>query len=282
VTLVELLVALVLAGVVATSVIGVVVASGRAYRRQAATASVSVTLRALAAMLPLDLAGLDPADSLGSDIVGMGRTEVAFKAVRSLSFLCGAPRIADLRSGALTVAAEPRYGHRPPDMRRDSVFVYAEADPTDPEDDYWLRADLRGRRPAGSCVDGGTGEVLEVAAVTPPGGLVDVRAGAPVLSYEVVQITAYRDRGGVWWLGVRLSGKAGGWGGIQPVLGPLSPGGLRFSYHAASGAATGEPREVRRIVAVAAARPARVAWGALPDLEDSVRIEIGLRNGRRP
>ncbi len=279
VTLVELLVALVLSGIVAASVVGFVVASGRTYRRQTAAATVSATLRAATAMLPLDLAGLGAGDSLGSDIVAMRPSGVAFKATRAVSFMCGAPLVRGPRSGSLIVAGRPRYGLREPEPRRDSVFVYAVADPSDPDDDYWLRADLESVRPAGSCPDGSAGEVLEIASVRPPGGLIDVGAGAPVLSYEVVQITAYADRSGAWWLGVRLHGKSRGWGGIQPVIGPLRPRGLRFSYHDVSGSETTVPREVRRIVVVAAARP---DGNPPPGLEDSVRIEIGLLNGRRP
>ena len=272
-TLVELLVALVLTGLVASAVLALMVLGQRAYQRQHAAAAVSATLRAAATMLPLELAGLGA-------LVATEPAAVSFQATRTLSFLCALPQVSGPRTGSLTVGAEPRYGMRAPDPRRDSVLVYAQADPTSDDDDYWVRADLVGLRGAATCPDGSAGVMLDLAAISPRGGLLDVQAGAPVLTNELMQLAAYRDRGGTWWLGARGRTKGSGWSTIQPVLGPLAPSGLRLSYLVASGAPAARSGDIARISLWLVAQ-APAGLGSAP-LRDSVWLEIGLRNQRRP
>jgi hypothetical protein len=273
VTLVELLVALVLTGLVASAVLALVVLGQRAYQWQHAAVAVSVTLRAAATMLPLELAGLDA-------LVATEPAAVSFQVARTQSFLCALPQVSGPHTGSLTVGAEPRYGMRAPDPRRDSVLVYAQADPTSDHDDYWVRADLVGlRRAAATCPDGAAGVILELAAISTRGGLLDVHAGAPVLTNELMQLAAYRAGDGTWWLGARGRAKASGWSTIQPVLGPLAPNGFRLSYIAASGAPAARSGEVSRIdIWLVAQAPAGLGAGPL---RDSVWLEIGLRNRRR-
>jgi type II secretory pathway pseudopilin PulG len=255
VTLVELLVALVLTGLVAAAVLALLVLGQRAYRQQHAAAAVSATLRAAATMLPLELSGLDT-------LVATEPAAVSFQAARTLAFLCALPRVSGSRRGSLTVGEEPRYGMRAPDSRRDSVLVYAQADPASDHDDYWVRADLVDVGGTATCPGGAAGVTLELAAISPRGGLLDVHAGAPV-----------------WWLGARGRVKASGWSTIQPVLGPLAPNGFRLSYIAASGAPAARSGEVSRIGIWLVAR-APAGRGAGP-LQDSVWLEISLRNRRR-
>ncbi len=99
-----------------------------------------------------------------------------------------------------------------------------------------------------------------------------------MLTHELLQLEAYPDRAGTWWLGARSHGKAAGWRVIQPVLGPLAPGGLRFSLHDASGAPVATARAAQRVEVVAVAQPP----GPLAILRDSVRLGIALRNNPRP
>lgn len=65
-------------------------------------------------------------------------------------------------------------------------------------------------------------------------------AQTPVRAYEVVTYRSYRASDGAYYIGVRDAG------GLQPVAGPLVPGGLLFSYADAAGA----PAAVARAIAV--------------------------------
>jgi hypothetical protein len=283
-SLVELVVGLALTGLVAVAAHRALAAGHRAHRWQSARAERSAVARDAMAILPGELRGLDATDSAGSDIVALSSTSITYKAVRALRVLCRAPVVADARSGTLVVAEDLRWGTRGIDPPRDSLLIFAEADPTTPEDDYWVRAQpaaLGSRLP---CPGGKPGLSLGVRHAGPSEGLRDVRPGAPVYAQELMQLEAYADRQGDWWLGARQHAPGRGWGRIQPVLGPLAPEGLRLAYYDPGGAPTGVPREVARIdIRLVVGSGGQAPRGARHRARtlDTLVLSVALRGNRR-
>ncbi len=282
-SLVELLVSLALAGLIAVAVHGVMLESQRVHGRQVGWVEVNSTLRLAAALVSLELAGLDAGDTVSSDLIELGPREITYRALRSTAFLCRPPDPIGVGSGRLVVAAEPRFGSRLADPERDSLLMYAEADPATARDNHWAHADLVSVRASDACPGRGPGYELTVRGVRPPDALAHLGQGAPVAAVELAQLRSYRDRHGDWWLGSRRMRKSGGWSGTQPVLGPLVPGGIRFTYYDRAGAETAVPTAVARIgIGIAAHRgpgarqPDSVAPG------DSITILVALRNNPRP
>ena len=282
-SLVELVVSLALAGLIAVAVHGVVLEAQRVHGRQAGWVGVNSTLRLAAALVSLELAGLDAGDTVSSDLIELAPREITYRALRATAFLCRPPQPIGAGSWRLVVAAEPRFGQRLPDPERDSLLIYAEADPGTPDDNHWARADLLSVWAGDACPGRGPGHELTVRGVRPRDALTQVAQGAPVVALELARLRSYRDRHGDWWLGSRRMRKSGGWSGTQPVLGPLVPGGIRFTYYDLAGTETAVPTAVARIgIGIAARRgpgAPRPDWVAPGD---SITLLVALRNNPRP
>ena len=100
-----------------------------------------------------------------------------------------------------------------------------------------------------------------------------------------MEMLRYRDRNGLWWLGMRRLRKSGRRPSTQPVLGPLAPGGLEFRYLDKGGLPTANPRRVASIGITVTAPPVHLDLD--PYSEASMRgrrvdLRVALRNLRRP
>jgi hypothetical protein len=276
VTLLELLVALTLTGVVAGSVYRLLLSVQRAYRRQTERVMLQANLRTAAVFLSGELLELDAVDTVDGDLPVAADSAITYKASRSLYVVCRPPL--DLGpAGSVAVWQASWLGLRGLDAERDSVVVYAEADSSTAGDDHWVHAGLAAVAAGNDCPDGARSLTLTLAPVHPPGGLAAVRAGAPLRGVELVRVSAYRDAQGDWWLGLRQFNKGSGWSAIQPVLGPLEPSGLRFDYLDADGGAAPEPQGIARVaisVVGAGSRPLL--------LRDTVSLAVTLRGNPWP
>src|SRR2546425_12356230 len=87
-TLIELMIALVLLGLVATAVYKVLVNNQRVYLAQTQTIDLQQNIRAGAAILPAEFRELDAADG---DSTGMGPDAPRIRAMPQLSFGCPTP-----------------------------------------------------------------------------------------------------------------------------------------------------------------------------------------------
>ena len=99
-------------------------------------------------------------------------------------------------------------------------------------------------------------------------------AQTPVRAYEVVTYRSYRASDGAYYIGVRDAG------GLQPIAGPLVPGGLLFSYADTAGAPTGVARAIAVIrvrIWMRSAEPV-TRRGVTSLLEDSLVRWVTLRN----
>ncbi len=99
-------------------------------------------------------------------------------------------------------------------------------------------------------------------------------AQIPVRAYEVVTYRSYRASDGAYYIGVRDAG------GLQPVAGPLVPGGLLFSYADSADAPTAVARAIAIIrirIRMQSAEPV-TRRGVTALLGDSLSLWVTLRN----
>lgn len=267
-TLVELLIALVLAGAVSTAIYHVFTAGVRLFRQQAAQALVAQNLRVAHAIFTTELRALDATDSAGSDIIAMDSAAITYKAMRSFGVLCRPP---DLAARRLVLSGAARRGLRGFDPTRDSLLVFAGGD------DRWLHADVTEVSTGSACPNGASGITISLGAAGPSAGaLATVGVGAPVEGFEVVRLRLYRAGAGGWWLGMSAYQKGGaGFSAVQGVAGPFAPRGLRLTYTDTAGMPTTKSARVARIGIEVVARA-----GAGPPIIDSIATAVALRNNR--
>ena len=278
-TFIELLVAMVLLGVVALAVYQLLTNNQRLYRQQAERSDLNETLRGATAILPSELREVNAADSMGSDITSMTANSITYKAMRTLYFACNNP-VDGGSTGSIDLWRTPFFGNRYPDPTRDSVVLFAEADPTTRMDNFWVHANVSAVSYGSLCPGTQPSVTVTLSNVYPVGGLGKATAGTPVRGYEMLQLLTYQDARGDAWLGVRQFLKTAGWATTQPLLGPLAGRGIRFTYLDTAGVVTTQPTDVSRIgimVPGMTLEPVRSA-GRLQRVVDSLRTSVAVRN----
>ena len=278
-TLVEVVVALSLLAVISASALRVLLANQRMYRDQVELARVNATLRAAAAILPGELRELDPTDPNGGDLIRISPTVLTYRVMRNLYVVCRGPS----RGQSVVTLFADYLGSRPLNPTVDSVLLFVEGDPQIGEGGRWLHADLAWVGWGGECPGGAPGITVGLGDVSAT-GIGSVAAGAPLRTGAVMEMLRYRAGDGAWWLGLRRLRKGGGSRrpAVQPLLGPLAPGGLEFSYYDAHGSATTDPAKVASIgilVTAAAPRSQRDAHSASSLRRRRIAVRVALRNG---
>ena len=278
-TFIELLVAMVLLGVVALAIYQLLTNNQRLYRQQAERSDLNETLRGATSMLPMELREVNAADTMGSDITSMTANAITYKAMRTLYFACNNP-VDGGSTGSIDLWRTPFFGNRFPDPTRDSVVLFAEADPTTRMDNFWVHANVSAVSYGSLCPGTQPSVTVTLSNVYPVGGLGKATAGTPVRGYEMLQLLTYQDARGDAWLGVRQLLKATGWTTTQPLLGPLAGRGVRFTYLDTAGVVTTQPTSVARIgimVPGMTLEPVRSA-GRLQRVIDSLSTTVAVRN----
>lgn len=275
-TLVELLIAIVLASAVLTAVYRVLLNNQRFYRAQSQIVDVQQNVRAVAQILPAELRELDAADG---DIVAMSDTSITIKAMRGFSVVCAAT---DPAAGRIVIRNSLTFGYRAIDPARDSVLVFRDGDVQRAGDDRWLHAPAAAVTSGVGCTDGAAGTRLTLTGMV--GGttqLDSVSVGAPVRSFELVNYRLYDDAAGTWWLGARTY-SSGAWSDTSPVAGPLRPSdGITFRYRDAADAATAVTTNVAQIEVVVRGQSTQVIQvqgRPTGRYEDSLTVRVALRN----
>jgi prepilin-type N-terminal cleavage/methylation domain-containing protein len=286
-TLIELLIALVLLGMVSTAIYKVLVNNQRIYLAQTQQIDLQQNIRAAAAILPAEFRQIDAADS---DITAMGPDSIRARVIRQVSFLCVAPVLGGgVGQITLTVRQTPIYGTRTTFTANDSLLVYYEGDPTRRSDDSWLRGQVKTVTALSSGCAGPSPHDAFVITLDPnwiagtqanvPGV---ITTGSPILGFDKVVYRVYQSSDNNWYLGIRSPASTGT---IQPLVGPLTgPDGVTFSYFDANGAVTTDPTRVARIDIALRARtvsPIRDVSGAITYKVDSVLTSVALRNNPR-
>ena len=250
------------------------VVNQRVYRRQVQLAGIATTMREATAILTSELRGLDASAASGSDVLHATSSSLTYRAIRSLYVACAKP---DLVRSALRLYARFS-GPRALDPAVDSLLLFAEGDPTTADDDRWVHGDLRAITRGPACADGRPGITIRLGGVA-RSDLGAVGVGAPVRGAALWQVKGYRGGGGLWWVGMRRYRKASRrWPSIQPVLGPIAPGGLRFRYYDAAGVPTEATDRMASVgVTVTPAAGDEAPHRALVEQEGLV-LRVALRN----
>jgi prepilin-type N-terminal cleavage/methylation domain-containing protein len=281
-TLVELLIALLLLGIVTAAFYGSLTTNQRAYQKQTQVIDLQQNMRAATAILPSELREIDASEG---DIGAMSATSITFRAHRWMGFICTAPVMPFATNPAatfMTVRRDPFYGRTPINTATDVMFVRYEGDDGTRKDDGWAQA-IPTVVVNGACLDGKPGFVVNMnlnlgSKPNISGGITN---GSPVLGYETVTYGLYQPPGSAdWFIGLTTNN------GQQPLIGPLLPNGLSLTYYDSTGAVTAVRDSVARVDIVVRAltnQQVRSTTGAstLARVVDSVRTSVALRNNRR-
>jgi prepilin-type N-terminal cleavage/methylation domain-containing protein len=278
-TFIELLVSMILLGVVSLAVYQLLTNNQRLYRQQAERSDLNATLRGATSILPMELREVNAADTMESDIRNMTPNSITYKAMRTLYFACNDP--VDVgATGSIDLWQDPFFGGSFPNPARDSVVIFAEANPVTRMDNYWIHANVAAVTYGVLCPGGLPSVTVTLSGVSPSGGLADATAGAPVRGYEMLQVLTYQDARGDAWLGVRQFLKGSGWTTTQPLLGPLAGRGIEFTYLDTAGVTTTQPSQVARVgvlVPGMTREPVRAA-GQLQRVIDTLSTTVAVRN----
>ena len=290
-TMIELLVALVLLGIVSTAIYRVLVNNQRLYMAQTQRIDLSQNIRAANTILSAEFRELDAFDG---DIVAMGPDSVVIRGMRWLSFVCVPPVLSGVNAGnQMTIrgrqVGDPMFfGSRYINETTDSLLIYLDGNQTTRLDDYYVPARLSATPGNQQCpavgaipAQPGTRIVFDGNFIAGTNIAGAITVGAPVRGFERVKYRLYQPSGDTsWYVGFQPGGQT-----IQPLIGPLLTNGLTFQYFNAAGAVTAVRTQVARIdVTVRARTTAQVRAGgqaARRAIVDSITFSVALRNNRR-
>jgi prepilin-type N-terminal cleavage/methylation domain-containing protein len=281
-TLVELLIALVIMGLVSASIFSLLNTTQRVTRAQAERTSLQSNVRTGAIVVPAELREMNNVSG-GTvdqvDIISKGANSIRYRAMRGMGVLCqdglqNELRIYDQGNLAFT-------GYRTPQATRDWVYAFAEQNEHKDSDDSWVPAHITGvQRTSNACPGSVAGYILTISPTV--ANLSLAKSGAPVRTWEDMSLSIYQS-GSDWYLGAESNS---GGGGRQPVLGPLvADSGFTLNYLDASGAPTPTTSQIRSIqITFRGLTDQKVVKGAgthLEDVSDSIVTQVVLRNALR-
>lgn len=285
-TLVELLIAIVLLGIVSAAIYRVLVNNQRLYMAQTQRIDLSQNIRAAGSILPAEFRQLDAADG---DIAAMSATSISIRAMRWLGFACTPPVLGGALNGVSMIVrggapGQPLFFGSRGINNTDSLLIYYDGDPTTRADDFWATGAITASPNGQNCADGQEGQRLIMTVnllglgANVAGG---IPVGAPVWGFEPVTYQLYQPVGDTsWYVGFQPAG-----GTMQPLIGPVLANGLTFSYFNANGNVTAVRAQVARIDITVRARTAvAIRKGGEAPLQaavDSLVTSVALRNNRR-
>lgn len=291
-TMIELLVALVLLGLVSAAIYRVLVNNQRLYMAQTQRIDLSQNIRAAATILPAEFRELDAFDG---DIAAMTPSSIDIRAMRWLSFVCVPPVLDGNNAGRQMIIRGGRamgqpmfFGSRLINETTDSLLIYLDGNQTTRTDDYYVPARLAAtpgndQCPAVGAIPAQPGSRLlfdgNFLFGTNRAGAITV--GAPVRGFERVRYALYQPPGDTsWYIGFQPANQT-----MQPLVGPVLANGLTFQYFNAAGAVTAIRTQVARIdITVRARTSAAVRTGGQAPRQaivDSITTSVALRNNRR-
>jgi len=232
-TLPELVIALLLLGLLGTVVTRALLQQARATRAAIELAEINRSLEQASVWLGAELGDIGRTGS-GSDLYHVAPESLSYRATRSTGLTCLVAR------DEIRLLPHASTSWRAPQPGRDSILVLLGPDTASGAIGQWVALPLSGV--TGSSCWGRPAIRLGTVLPIPPGSP-DSTTLHPVRTFEVMQAKLYRSQGR-WWLGAR-SESAGEV--VQPVAGPLVPGGLRLTYSDSLGRPVFAAGEVRQI-----------------------------------
>ncbi len=295
-TMVELMLALVLTLMVSGVIFQVLLRNQRVSRTQTEHVGLQENVRAGALIIANELreVGYDsiPAPAVATLVNGVappvqGSTDILiaesgrlrYKAMRGVGFLCS------LVGNTALISRSTVGGIRAPEIG-DSVSIYVEGTATTSTDDAWVNAGITGL-PNQNCPGGEAGIAMTLGypAWLKAGFTAQVRTGAPLRLFDVMEVVTVADDGRSW-LGMRsvTLGEP-----VQPVAGPLADStattrGLLFRYLDRNGVATAVLKDIRTVEITLRGvtdQPTRASGKYAPD-SLSLTSRIAMRNTLRP
>jgi prepilin-type N-terminal cleavage/methylation domain-containing protein len=287
-TLVELVVAVVLLGIVSAGIYKVLITNQRTYTAQTQRIDLQQNIRAGVTILPGEFREMN---AVSGDIQVFTPTEIKIRAMRQLGFICVAPVLGGgIGQISMTVRAQPIFGNRQTLQVDDSVLIFWDGNPVTRNDDTWLKAEIRGVANQ-ACPDPGGARPGFLVTMNPNwlGGSAQNVAGAitkgsPVRVFQIVTYKVYQGSDGEWYLGQRIDHPAGG--SIQPLIGPLiGSNGVDFRYLNAAGNQVADSSQIALIEIRLRGRTAsKIAQASAPGVKymvDSIVTRVALRGNTR-
>lgn len=292
-TIVELMVVLLVAGMIAAGISTVLRRQQRFFTNAATVIAQRVSLRDATAMLPGEVRALS---SAGGDVIAFSDSALEIKATIGVAVACdtvaGGAAIdiaaaGDASSGLLAAFSMPA---QPGDV----ALVY-DAGPTDADgDDRWEPHEISSvSQPAGAC----TASALMPTTAAPNAAATrlrfiggapmapSVRPGAFVRVQRRIRYRLYRAGTGAWYLGY-TEWDGTGFGVVQPVSGPFAAyarpsSGFALQYFDDADTPLTSPSDAARLARVELAvrgSPGAGLSGNQSSYTDSQAVAVGLRN----
>ncbi len=268
VTLIELMVAMVVAAVLLSMAIRIQVTTERVGRGRLERAGAAASLRAAAKLVSWEWAGLGIDSMAGPDFSLPGSGRIAYRGQTGLLAICR------LNGDSLIVdpAQLQPWRVRLPVAARDSLLIYLPGDSAAALD-AWLPVAVVAGPDNDICPGGSSGRRYRIAWSGYAGPMAEPTVAR---SYEPLELRAYPS-GAAWQLG--QVGLASG-GAVQPAVGPLSSSGFELlpldADGAAAGAAGAAGIDVR--IRMLTGRETAVGPGRVARVEDSLGLFVRLVN----
>lgn len=267
-TLVELLLALVLAGTVLGALYGLLTSQFRTYSTVRERTDVHSSLRSAGALLAWELRG---ASAPGGDLYDIQPQSLTLRSFQGTGVIC---RKHLVNAWYALSATEGEWSAE----AVDSALVF-QPGATGTTDDAWRAVDVQDVDDSpitalSTCAwpDGRAADLQLVLAPLSVAEMAAIAVGSPVRGYRQVTYGLY-ERDGRSWLGWELDGA---W---DVLAGPLQDeDGLLFTYYDASGNPTTDPGAVSAVEVVLRAESDRVARPGAGFESDSLHMRLALRN----
>ncbi|TVR62798.1 MAG: prepilin-type N-terminal cleavage/methylation domain-containing protein [Gemmatimonadales bacterium] len=259
-TLVELLIAMVAAGIVVAAAYQLLLTNQRLYTVQRENVVGHQTIRAGSEILFSELREVSPGEG---DLLGMQERQVTFRALRAFGLVCHV-NASQSRLSMVVLSDQFDVGQ--------GIAVFVENEPEIASDDFWAEASVQNASSgASNCTQSGTLQTITTSGLA--GGAYDgIRPGAPIRSLDSYVYGAFQVAG-EWYLGRRVGG-----GTVTPLVGPLDgEEGLRFQYLDAAGSPTTTAANVRRIRITLETRSGALD-GQGQAINDVLTTDVFLRN----
>ena len=262
-TLVELLVVAVIGAFVLTGMYNVVITNQRAFTVHSAEVSTQQTVRAGLAVMLGELREV----STAGDLIVAGSDSIQIRSMERLGLVCAL----DYPLSRLTLRRVGDWFEN-----GDSVFVFADNNPSSRADDVWLIGTVQTVDTTTACPDGSAAQNLSVPSMAAAMSVDSVRMGAPVRSFERYTYgLADIGSGFGWFLSRWQPGSP-----VEPLIGPLqgpAQDGLEFEYFDENGAATFVAADARQVrVTLRTDSPVTKQTGGY--VGDSISARVFLRN----
>jgi prepilin-type N-terminal cleavage/methylation domain-containing protein len=279
-TLVEVMIALVIMGLVTGAIYNLLNTNQRLSVAQAEQVTLQSNVRTGSLVVPNELRELNTFLGAGvgprNDIIAADPDAITYRAMRGLGFLC---QPAAAGATVLRLAQSNWTGLRAPDQTRDDLYLFTDGDPYDDDDDTWTLVDLTlATFSPTACNGAAPGYVLTVAPI--PAEVMPTNT--PVRLFEQMELELYA-QDGEWWLGARSVLTEPN---PQPVLGPLTAAGFGLVYLDGNGNPTADKSAIKSIrLTVRGVTDVGVRTGgsgAVGHPEEQLVTQVLLRNSIRP